>query len=227
VATSEFKVEPYANFGSGEPWVARVLLQWQSVVNAVPAFGATRDRFHLAEGEVFETLGMAFQVLRKLREQVAGNAPGLELAESYASLYGYLWSAYKDRFQKAIRILGPDLGFFWDKDSKFENGAAALVSDHAEYSGLVDLMRLYRQNFHSALAYYRNSYLEHRQDEADPRMLQSFHRLEAAEDTFNKVWRSRLPRCSRFVRRPGWLWFRRVVTAGLLAALRRGRVRSF
>ena len=39
---------------------------------------------------VFESVGMAFQALGKLREQVASDARALELAESYASLYGYL-----------------------------------------------------------------------------------------------------------------------------------------
>jgi hypothetical protein len=186
----EFQVERYANFGSGEPWVARVLLQWQSIINAVPGFGETREAFHLAQGEVFETLGMAFQALRKLRELVVKDAPALELAESYASLYGYLWQAYKDRFQTALGALGVDFGFYWSNDVTFEEGAAALVAERPELEGLVDLMRHYRQNFHNALAYYRNTYLEHRESNADRRMLESFHRLEAAEDTFEKVWRA-------------------------------------
>lgn len=182
------EVEPYANFGSGEPWVARVLLQWQSVVNAVPAFAATRDVFHLAQAEVFESLGMAFQVLRKLRMREESAAPVLELAESYASLYGHLWQAYKDRFQRALGALGVDFGFFWDNDSKFELGAEALLLETPEFARLVDLMRSYRESFHNALGYYRNTYLEHREAEVDKRMLESFHRLEAAEDTFEKVW---------------------------------------
>jgi hypothetical protein len=186
----EFQVEHYANFGSGEPWVARVLLQWQSVVNAVPAFGETRDAFHLAQGDVFESLGMAFQVLGKLRELVASDAPALELAESYASLYGYLWQAYKDRFQKAVKALGIDLGFYWSNHAKFEAGAAELLAEQPHLAGLVDLMRQYRQNFHNALGYYRNTYLEHREADVDPRMLESFHRPGAAEDTFEKVWRA-------------------------------------
>jgi hypothetical protein len=186
----EFKVELRAEFGSGEPSVARVLLQWQRLVNGVPDFGETRNDFHLAQAEVFTTLGMAFQVLRSLREKVAADAPTLELEESYAALYGFLWQAYKDRFQTAVRALGVDLGFFWDKDAKFEKGAAALVADKPELTTLVDLMRHYRTTFHSALAYYRNTYLEHRDAKVDPRMLASFHELDAAEETFTDVWRA-------------------------------------
>lgn len=187
---SGFKVEPYANFGSGEPWVARVLLQWQSILNAVPAFGATRGAFHLAQGDVFESLGMAFQVLGKLREQVATGALALELAESYASLYGYLWQAYKDRFQNALLALGVDFGFYWDKESKFEKGAEAVLAEKPDLAQLLGLMRHYRENFHNALGHYRNTYLEHREADVDQRMLESFHRLEAAEDTFERVWRA-------------------------------------
>ncbi len=65
----EFKVEHYANFGTGEPWVARLVLGLQELVYAVPAFGATRDAFMNELGEVFESLGMAFEELRSLRKQ--------------------------------------------------------------------------------------------------------------------------------------------------------------
>jgi hypothetical protein len=188
---SGFEVERYADFGSGEPWVARVLLQWQGLVNAVPAFGETRDAFHLAQGEVFETLGMAFHSLGKLRDSIAKDAPVLEIEEGYAAVYGYLWQAYKDRFQKALLALGFDFGFFWDKDAKFEKGAEAMVAAHPELASLIDLMRHYRSTFHNALGYYRNTYLEHRDAaKVDPRMLVSFHRLDAAEATFTNVWRA-------------------------------------
>jgi hypothetical protein len=68
----EFLVEHYANFGTEEPWVARLMLGLQDLVYAVPAFGATRDAFMNELGEVFESLGMAFEELRSLRKQAAG-----------------------------------------------------------------------------------------------------------------------------------------------------------
>lgn len=52
----EFKVEQYANFGTAEPWVARLVLGLQELVYAVPAFGATRDAFMNELGDVFESL---------------------------------------------------------------------------------------------------------------------------------------------------------------------------
>jgi hypothetical protein len=67
----EFKVERYANFGTAEPWVPRLVLGLQELVYAVPAFGATHDEFMNELGEVFESLGMAFEELRSLRQHAA------------------------------------------------------------------------------------------------------------------------------------------------------------
>jgi hypothetical protein len=186
----DYVVEHYADFGSGEPWVARTILQSGTLVNAVPAFGETRQEFHNEMGEVFETLGMAFNSLREIRRAVGDGAPALDLAEAYARLYGFLWTAYKDRFQKALRALGYDFGFVWQDDRRFEAGASALLAKRPEFRELVDLVRRYRDDFQNALAYYRNEYLVHREMDADPRMLASFHNLDAAEDTFDRVWRA-------------------------------------
>ena len=84
----EFRIEHYANFGTGEAWVARIMLGLQELVYAVPAFGATREAFMNELGEVFESLGMAFEELRTLRKHGAEGAPTLDVARSYANLYG-------------------------------------------------------------------------------------------------------------------------------------------
>lgn len=79
------------------------------LVFAVPAFGQTRDDFMEELGHVFESLGMAFEELRDLQRRSAAGAPALDLNRSYANLYGLLWQAYKDRFQKAMRALGVNI----------------------------------------------------------------------------------------------------------------------
>jgi hypothetical protein len=38
-----FEIEHYADVGTGEPWVARIMLGLPELVQAVPAFGETRD----------------------------------------------------------------------------------------------------------------------------------------------------------------------------------------
>jgi len=189
ILMDEFKVELYANFGTGEPWVARLMLGLQDLVYAIPAFGETRDEFMNEIGEVFESLGMAFEELRTLGKHAAEAAPALDISRSYASLYGYLWTAYKDRFQAAMKALGLDIGFLYQKDAAFEKRAAELVADRPELSDLVDLMRRDRQEFQKALAWYRNTHLEHRTGDPDPRVA-SFHRLDSAETMFENVWQA-------------------------------------
>jgi hypothetical protein len=186
----EFKVESYANFGTGEPWVARIMLGLQELIYAVPAFAATRETFMNELGEVFESLGMAFEELRGLRERATDGAPALDVARSYASLYGYLWQAYKDRFQAAMKALGLDIGFLFQKEATFEKHAAELVATRPELGDLIDLMRRDRRDFKNELAVYRNDYLEHRVKEPDPKLIAKFHRLDSAENTFENVWQA-------------------------------------
>ena len=89
----------------------------------------------------------------------------------------------------AMKALGLDIGFLYQKDAAFENRAAELVADRPELSDLVDLMRRDRQEFQKALAWYRNTHLEHRTGDPDSRVA-SFHRLDSAETMFENVWQA-------------------------------------
>lgn len=186
----EFKVEHYASFGTGEPWVARIVLGLQELVYAVPALGPTREAFMNELGEVFESLGMAFEELRVLRRLVAEKVPALGIARAYASLYGYLWQAYKDRFQAALKALGLDIGFLFQNDANFEKGAAELLAARPELADIVDLMRRDRSDFQTTLSEYRNDYLEQRVESPDPDLIAKFHRLDSAENMFQNVWQA-------------------------------------
>jgi hypothetical protein len=181
-------IEEYARFGTGEPWVARLMFGLPELVYAVPAFGSTRDDFRAKLGEVFESLGMAFEALRDLRARTTSGVAALDVERAYESFYGHVWRAYKDRFQTAMRVLGLDIGFLFQKDAKFEAAAGALVEGHPELHDLVTLMRRDRAEFKKALSHYRNTYLEHRVTEPDPRLVAAFHRLDSAENMFENVW---------------------------------------
>jgi hypothetical protein len=183
-------VEHYANFGTGEPWVARLMLGLKDLVYALPAFGDTREAWSNEMGEVFESLGFAFEDLRTLREQSAVETPALELGRTYSSFYGHLWQAYKDRFQSAMKALGLDVGFLFQNDATFERRAAALVAERPKLSDLIDLMRRDRTDFQNALARYRNDILEHRVAAPDPRLPAAFFRLDSAERMFENVWQA-------------------------------------
>jgi hypothetical protein len=185
-----FVVEHYANFGTGEPWVARLMLGLQELVFVVPAFAETHQDFMNELGEVFEALGMAFEELRALRKLVAEGAPVIEVTKTYETLYGHLWRAFRDRFPPAMKALGLDLGFTYKNDKQFEKGAAGLLARRPELSDLVDLMRRDRADFQNRLAEYRNRYLEHRKRRVDPNLLADFHHPGSAKNTFENVWQA-------------------------------------
>src|SRR4051794_28744180 len=155
-----FKVEHYANFGTGEVWLTRLMLGLTDLVQAVPAFAGMREAFARELGEVFESVGFAFSELVRLRKLIDERAPALETATAFAGVYGNLWTAYKDRYPALMKALGLDVGFQFQKDPQFEKAAAALLASRPELADLVDLMRRDRADFQSRLADYRNRYLE-------------------------------------------------------------------
>lgn len=188
---SGFKIEKYADWGTGEPWVARIIIGLKDLTFAVPAFGSTRDAFMIEMGDVFESLGKAFEDLRMLRHLTAQkDASVIPLVGTYESLYSHLWRAYKGRFQKAMKTLGLDIGFLFRPDGKFEAGAAKLLTTQPELGDLVDLMRRDRAEFQHRLATYRNDYLEHQTAHPDPKMVGAFHQLSSAENMFENVWQA-------------------------------------
>lgn len=183
-----FVVEPYADFGTSEPWVTRVMLGLPELVFAVPAFVDTRDEFRNELGEVFESLGMAFQELRKLPMKLTEEMPVLELTQSYETIYTHLWRAHHDRFPAAMQALGLSISFYHRKDTEFERGAARLLAARPELFDLVDLMRRDRDDFQNRFAEYRNKYLEHRKRRPDPKLLADFHHPGSTAVTFENVW---------------------------------------
>ena len=187
---SEFKVEKYADFGTSDPWVARIMMGLPRLVNAVPAFASRRDAFQTVLGETHEALGMAFNDLREIQRLVQDeNVPALDRTKAYENLYGHLWQAYKDRFQKLMRALGYDIGFLFQKDAIFEKGAAEFLEQHPKLADLVEMMRRDRADFQKRLGEYRNDYLEHRKD-FDPKLVEALHRPDVAEAMFDNVWQA-------------------------------------
>jgi hypothetical protein len=185
---SEYRVEHYANFGTGEPWVARLMFGLATVVDVTTL--ANREEIRQALASVYEALADAYNDLRELR-RLAGdtNAPVTEREGAYSSFYAHLWRAYKDRFQKGLpQALGYDLGFLWQNDDKFEAGAAHFVEAHPEVDPqLIDMLRDERCAWQQNLALFRNEHLEHRQ-QLPAAFVAPFYTLAGAELAFDNVW---------------------------------------
>jgi hypothetical protein len=185
-----FEIAHYADFGTGEPWLARIMFGLPELVYAVPAFGERRAGFMEELGEVFYALGKSFEELRQLRLHLGTGAAELTVEKSYESFYGHLWRAYKDRFPRAMKALGLDIGFLFQKDAAFEKGVTELLDRRAELADLIGLMRRDRAEFQNVLAAYRNDYLEHRNRSIEPRLAATFHQLGSAQNMFENAWQA-------------------------------------
>lgn len=187
---SDYKVEHYANFGTSEPWVARVMLGLLTIVDATTL--ANREEIKHAIAFVYEALVDAFNDLRELR-RLEGDAsiPVTEREGAYSSFYVHLWRAYKDRFQKGLPpALGYDIGFLWRSDVRFDAGAARFQAEHREVGAqLIEMLRDDRRAWQQKLALFRNEHLEHKQ-QLKPEFVVTFYTLAGAELAFENVWQT-------------------------------------
>jgi hypothetical protein len=185
----EFKVEPYANFGTGEAWVARLMLGLPAIVDATTVMN--RNEVKLAITSVYQALVEAFNDLRELRRLEGDEDVAVSEREgTYSAFYVHLWRAYKDRFQKNLPpVLGYDLGFLWKNDKDFEAGGARLVADHPERGDLAEMLGEERRSWQQKLALFRNEHLEHKR-ELKPEFVASFYTLDGAELAFENVWQA-------------------------------------
>lgn len=187
---SDFKVEHLANFGTGEPWVTRLMVDLPAIVDVTTV--ENRDQTKEAFAATFRALVDAYNDLRELRRIEADvNVPVSEREVAYSAFYVHLWRAFKDRFQREVPVaLGYEIGFLWRSDKDFEAGAVRFLDDCPEIDPqLVAMMRDDRRTWANKLALFRNEGLEHK-SELDPAFVASFYTLAAAELAFENVWRA-------------------------------------
>jgi hypothetical protein len=193
------EVDYYADFGTGEPFLAWVMVELPRMVDTVPAFGPTRDAFHAHLNNLASELGKAFAGLQRLREVAAqpSPVPAIDVEKAYEDFYGQLWLAYKSSFQSAMKSLGLPIGCLFEKETKFEDGAEALMAQQPNLAALVGRMRVGRAAFQTDLRDYRVA-VEHKGGPT-AQMLARFHQLAYAESTFQNVWRAMQEYATLFV----------------------------
>jgi hypothetical protein len=185
------EVRLYANHGTGEPWVARLGIGLPELIDGCKIDKATNEGAKSQLFLVVEAVGMAFEALREL-ETLASDpgAPELAVGKAYANLYGHLWQARKDRWQKLAAVLGYEVGFIFKKNANFEAGAVAFSALHPHvHDAFVSTARDDRAVWQNALSVIRNEHLEHRA-RIDPRFVQAFFRPDSARTTFGNVWQA-------------------------------------
>jgi hypothetical protein len=183
-----FRLQKVANFGTGEPWVARIQLGISEI--SMPAFSTpeAHKEFNDAWFTAGLKLGEAFGTLVELRRITANpETPTLDLSRSYNSFYSLLWAAYKDRWQIAMKLMGFDMGFLFVAQSKFESKFAEFAVAHPNLP--IDAVKQMaiddRQSWQNKLGNFRNQEIEHR---AGNQAVEFFANMKSAEVSFANVW---------------------------------------
>lgn len=183
------KVEKIADFGSGEPFVARIVMGLPEILRATEY--QNQREIEEAIMEMFMNgLAPAFRSLQSLREIESGERERLliDLRKEYFAFYDRIWAAYMDRMQEVIRRLGyDDFGFLFLNDKDFEKKATAFFDKHPEVRrDLLVFLEKNRAGWQNAVARFRNNYAQHQKMfDKDVEELLS---LDAAEICFKNCW---------------------------------------
>ncbi len=185
-----FQLRKVANFGSGEPWVARIQMGIPELSRFVIPNQEEQQVFSDAWLTAGFKLGEAFSTLVDLRRLTADpETPTLDLSRAYNSFYSLLWAAYKDRWQTAMKLLGYDMSFLFvgerNFDAKFEEFAAAHPNLNKEE--LRQVATNDRDSWQNKFGDYRNQEIEHR---AGNQPVEEFENPRAVEAAFYNTWRT-------------------------------------
>lgn len=151
----------------------------------------TRQKANAAKEElqnlVLECLIPAFLSLRELRQSVGKEVPILTKLKHFNDMYRTLWTAYKDRMQTIVKMLGFNIGFLFENDQKFEKGCAQFLADnpriHPEFH---DMLKWDKDSWQNRMSKLRNDLLEHKT--LKPEDFPEFYTLQSAEVAFDNVW---------------------------------------
>jgi hypothetical protein len=185
--SAPYTIKLFSDIGTEHPFVSRVLLGLNEVIDATLV--SNPDEIKWALGDLMvDCLMPAFVSLRELRKSFDDEqVPELTKTKHFNDMYGSLWSAYKDRMQKVIKLLGFKVGFLFQNDKAFEQGCKKFCADHPEVdSNFCEVLKWHRDHWQNELATFRNKFLEHQVLKATD--VKKFYSLKIAEQIFDCVW---------------------------------------
>ena len=186
--TEELKIELFADIGSGEPFVARIIFGLLEILKSTN-FGE-REKVDSAIFDITkEGLIPAFINLREIRsfEKGAKRLVRATLDQHYHNLYGHLWIAYKDRLQIATKLLGFDIGFLFKNEEEFIKGCDIFQKKYPEIDpSFIAMLKDERRTWQNILHTIRNDFLNHKK--LSKEQIEKFFTLESAELMFQNCW---------------------------------------
>ena len=176
-------IEQVADYGSEQLWVARVAIGVPKIARSA-LDPKTGDTFADTFGPLYLELNYAFLAYRSLQ----GKLLKYERDKEYSNLYEHLWTAYKDRLPKVVKVLGFDIGFLFKKDTQFEAESLAYFASHNLPSDLRRMMKQDRRLWQQGLADFRNLYRQHQT--VGPEIEKVWFTPRCAEVIFDSVWQA-------------------------------------
>lgn len=184
------KIEKISNFGTSEPWVARMTFSLLDLAEHLPYSKTQIDEVKKWLFEISKELNAAFEALLEVEklEKQKGSALYSKNAQ-YQNLYSALWRAYKDRFQKTCEHIGYDIGFLFEDDKKFERKSLEFIKNNSEIPDRFrKMLKIDRKIWQNGLSDFRNLYIEHK--EIGEGIEKIFYRPDSARNIFDNVWQS-------------------------------------
>jgi len=161
---NKWPVRKMADVGTDEVFV-RETIELFDLLNGTLIEGEQRRRATDAIGStLIDGLIPTFMELRAIRESRGKDLPFIEQCQLYEDFARKLWKTYKDLTQRAAAEMGFDIGFFFQKETKFEEGLKAFRASYpAAPANLEDYLREVRKRWQNDLAQFRNGFLEHQE----------------------------------------------------------------
>jgi hypothetical protein len=180
---NKWSVRKLADVGTDEVFV-RETAELFDLLKGTMIEGEQREQAAGAIGSILhDGLIPTFMELRAIRESRGKDLPLIEHFQLYEDFARKLWKAYKDLTQRAAAAMGFDIGFLFQKESKFEEG---LKTFRTSYPGapanLEKYLREVRTLWQNDLAQFRNGFLEHQEGSRQDHM--KFYDPDFAENLF-------------------------------------------
>jgi len=177
----------FANVGTGEAFV-REMLELVTILDGSLIGGEQREKARSAIMAVMnDGLIPAFMELRIIRAPETASLPMAERLQPYEDFARKLWKAYKDLTQRTAEVMGFEIGFLYQKDTKFEEGLKKFREEWpALQPGAEDFLRQTRAEWQNDFSKFRNGFVEHQEGE---RMeFRKFYDNAVVEKLFESVW---------------------------------------
>lgn len=172
-----------ASWGENDPYVERIWMLTKEVIRHLDINEDIEDEADFAADRLYEKLITARNSYSKIADSDFRELNISQQNDEFEHLYSALWSAYKDRFAKLMKLIGYDVSFMFAKPEDFEPKATAFSELHPNKSWLVDYAKQLRDAWQNDLAKNRNAF----QHDGDLRNITDLNDPQTAKEVFEVV----------------------------------------